>query len=319
MQGVKERKAAAAAQADPAPDNNAPEVPAPTPELNPRNAAIAEIAKAAAERADAESAELSELYDDKPAEPAQEAQEAPAEEPEQEQQEEQEEVAEEPAAPRTVRVKINGQEMDVPEDEIIATYQKERSADQKFQEAARLRDEAYAIFRQQQAPKQAEVSTKDLVEKIQYGSAEEAQAAFEQMQDLTAKRAQQVVQQELLNAELRAFATVNADLMNDPVTRGALSALEEHLAASEYQGTPRQRWDEAAKQVRERFAMNTPKTPATAPVKAAPSQSRVERKASITTVPSASARIPSAPTTKPQTPSEIIAAERARRMKGRNF
>lgn len=314
LQGVKERKAVAA---NPAPEpNEAPEVPAPTPELNPRNAAIAEIAKAAAAKADEESEELSQLYDDeanKPKEPTQEEAE-----PEPEESSEPEPEPEETHAPRTVRVKVNGQEIDVPEDEIIATYQKERSADQKFQEAARMRDEAYALVRQTQPQKQEEPSTKELVEKIQYGSAEEAQSAFEQMQRLTAEKARQAVQEELLGAELRKFASDNADLMQDPVTRGALTALEEHLAASDFQGSPRARWDEAAKQVRERFAQSTPKTQATA-VKATPSQTRLERKASIQSVPTASARPPTSPESKPKTTAEIIEAERMRRTKGRNF
>lgn len=323
LKGVKDRaQPATETQETPAPNADIPEVPAPTPELNPRNAAIAEIAKAAAERANAESSELTQLYDDDAPKQEAEVEEEPVAEEEPQQEEQAQEVEEETQPQkRMVTVKINGLVREVPEDELIATYQKERSADEKFQEAARLRDEAFAAMRQQQPQQQqpAAIDKKSLVEKIQYGSAEEAAEALEQLQSLTVQQARQETQKVILQSELDSFAAANADLVNDPVTRGALMALEEHLTASGFAGSPRQRWDEAAKQVRTRFQQ--PTTTATAPkkVEAAPSQSRVERKASITAVPAAAGRMSSSPETKPKTTAEVIEAERQRRMKGRAF
>lgn len=48
---------------------------------------------------------------------------------------------EEPAA-RTVKVKIDGEERDVPIDEVVTAYQKDSAAAKRFEEAARLRREA---------------------------------------------------------------------------------------------------------------------------------------------------------------------------------
>ncbi len=327
LKGVKDR-AQPATETQETPAQDVPEVPAPTPELNPRNAAIAEIAKRASEKQQADSEELTQLYDDEAAKDEAAKDEEPEAEPEEvaaepEAEAEQEQSAPEPEVPekRMVTVKINGLVREVPEDELIATYQKERSADEKFQEAARLRDEAYAAMRQQPQQQQptAPTDTKSLVEKIQFGSAEEAAQALETLQSLTVQQARQETERTILQRDLASFASDNSDLVNDPVTQGALMALDQHLSASGFQGTPRQRWDEAAKQVRARFQQ--PQTKATAPVKvdAAPSTSRVERKASITTVPTAAGRMESPQPTKPKSHHEIIESMRQGRMKGRNF
>lgn len=52
------------------------------------------------------------------------------------------EPVEETPAAKTLRVKVDGEEREVPVDEIVARYQKEASAEKRFEEAARLRKEA---------------------------------------------------------------------------------------------------------------------------------------------------------------------------------
>lgn len=51
-----------------------------------------------------------------------------------------------PPAKRKVRVKVDGKESEVDEDEIVRDYQKFRAADKKFQEAAKLRKDAEALI-----------------------------------------------------------------------------------------------------------------------------------------------------------------------------
>lgn len=52
------------------------------------------------------------------------------------------EPVEETPEVKTVRVKIDGEEREVPVDEVVATYQKQTAAEKRFEEAARLRKEA---------------------------------------------------------------------------------------------------------------------------------------------------------------------------------
>lgn len=48
----------------------------------------------------------------------------------------------EPDQPKSVKVKVNGEEREVPLDEVLSRYQKAEAAEKRFEEAARLRKEA---------------------------------------------------------------------------------------------------------------------------------------------------------------------------------
>lgn len=48
----------------------------------------------------------------------------------------------EPEPPKSVKVKVNGEEREVPLDEVLSRYQKAEAAEKRFEEAARLRKEA---------------------------------------------------------------------------------------------------------------------------------------------------------------------------------
>lgn len=317
----------------PAPNDKAPDAPRPTPELNPRNQVMAEIAARAAERHAEDTEELSATYD------AEHEPKAKAEpEPEQAEPESVENEAEEPSAPsaeaapepettepavRMVQVKVNGVVREVPETELINHFQKEASAQEKFEQAARMREEALAILRQnpqtppnvQQTP---QLGTKELVERIQYGSADEAAEALQTLQNLTLQQARQEIGQVFLKREFDDFAAKNADIWGDDMMRGAMLEAESRLAANDPGGSSRKTWETAAKQVRERFIPQATAPAATA-VKAAPSEDRQARKASITVVPSAGARVETTEQTKRLTTSEQIELMRKQRQKGRNF
>lgn len=311
----------------------AEEVSRPTPELNPRNAAIDEIAARVAEKHVADAAETEELYGEKKApaedeptaaEPSDEtpepvAEDTPPEPPPQ---------AAEPADP-LVTVKVNGELRQIPQSELAKVYQTERSATERWQqaarereEAARLRAEAEALARQH-ATQSAPISLDDraLAERIQYGSTDEAAQTLTQFRDLTLQQARQEAERVLLTRELQQYQRTNADLFQDPMLYGALVAVEEQLANSpEWASTPSERWHEASKRVRERFGVQaaTPTTQAK-PVAAVAAPDRIERKAQITNVPTASGRRAEPQTPRDPTTAEIIEAERARRMKGRNY
>ena len=135
------------------------------------------------------------------------------------------------------------------------------------------------------------------------------------------QQARQEAERVLLTRELQQYQRTNADLFQDPMLYGALVAVEERLANDpDWAATPTERWHEASKRVRERFGVqNATPTTAAKPVAASASPDRAERKAHITNVPTASGRRAEPQTPRPPTTSEVIEAERARRMKGRNY
>lgn len=318
----------------PAPTDKAPDAPRPTPELNPRNKAIAEIAARSAEVHAADAEELSSTYDDEHgkkeddepvAAPEQKETEAAATEEEKPEITAEPETAPEPETTpvRMVQVKINGVVREVPETELINHYQKESSAQEKFEQAARMREEAFALLRQQ-PPEQrqahpAQITQRELVEKIQYGSAEEAAEALQALQSLTLKQARQEIGQAFLSREFDDFAAKNADIWGDDLMRGAMLEAEAKLAANDPRGSSRKTWDSAAKQVRDRFMPQATAPDAKPSVKATPSADRQERKASITVVPSAGARVATSSQPRPLTVTEQIEKIRKQRQKGRNF
>lgn len=305
----------------------ADEVAQPTPELNPRNAMIAEIAARAAEKRTADVAEEDELYGEKgdqgtpfigdeDAEPEPEQQAAPEPEP----------VVE---ADPLINVKVNGELRQIRQSELTEVYQKERSATEKFQqaarereEAARMRAEAEAIARQYAPPQQAPapLDIRAVAEKLQYGSTDEAAQILNELIVSTQQSARQATETVLLQRELDQYRRQNADLFQDPMLRGALESVDDYLAKQDPEWSAKplpERWNEAATRVRERFGVQTPTQ--VKPVAAVVSTDRVERKAAITNVPTASGRRaePQAPRT--PTTAEVIERERARRMKGRAY
>lgn len=307
----------------------AEEVSRPTPELNPRNAAIDEIAARVAEKHVADAVETEELYGDKQAK----QEDAPEQD---EPEREAEPVAEVAAQPEPVEptdplvtVKVNGELRQIPQSELTKVYQTERSATERYQQAAREREEAARMraeaeaYARQVAAQQAPISLDDraLAERIQYGSTDEAAQTLTQFRDLTLQQARQEAERVLLTRELQQYQRTNADLFQDPMLYGALVAVEERLANDpEWAATPTERWHEASKRVRERFGVqNATPTTAAKPVAASASPDRAERKAQITNVPTASGRRAEPQTPRPPTTSEVIEAERARRMKGRNY
>lgn len=228
-----------------------------------------------------------------------------------------------------VTVKVNGELRQIPQSELMKVYQTERSATEKFQQAAREREEAARMraeaeaYARQVAAQQAPISLDDraIAERIQYGSTDEAAETLTRFRDLTVQQARQEAERVLLNRELQQYQKANSDLFQDPMLYGALVAVEERLANDpEWAATPSERWHEASKRVRERFGVQQA-TPTTAqkPVAAVASIDRAERKAQITNVPTASGRRAEPQTPRPPTTSEVIEAERARRMKGRNY
>lgn len=100
-----------------------------------------------------------------------------------------EEVKEEPKEePRKMKLKVNGQELELTEDEVIERAQKVEAAEQRFQEAARLRKEAEELRQQQAQPKLEAVPTVDdddraLARALQMGSEEEAASVIKRLRN----------------------------------------------------------------------------------------------------------------------------------------
>lgn len=301
----------------------------PTPQLNPRNAAIAEIAARAAETRAADVAEEDALYGDLEAQEAADdgepvAQVAADDPPEQE-------AAPAEDADPVITVKVNGELRQVRQSELTEVYQKERSATERYQqaarereEAARMRAEAEAIARQYAPPvaPPAPLDVRAVAEKLQYGSTDEAAQILNDLLVTTQQGAKQATEQVLLQRELEQYRRQNADLFQDPMLRGALESVDEHLAKHDPEWSAKplpERWNEAANRVRERFGVQQATPTPGKPVAAVVSQDRAARKATITNVPTASGRRAEPQAPRPPTTSELIERERARRMKGRVY
>lgn len=113
---------------------------------------------------------------------------------------------EKPVEQEKVILTVNGQKLEVTKEELISMAQKGIGAEQKFQEAARLRQEAAAAMQNLQHqpqtahPQQQDDSSKapetdknvlrEIAHKITYGSEEESEKAIQDLVGLTVKQVQ---------------------------------------------------------------------------------------------------------------------------------
>jgi hypothetical protein len=225
--------------------------------------------------------------------------------------EEEEKVAvKEEVKPEKRKFKVNGQEIELTEQEVAEWVQKGQSADHKFQEAAKLKKEAEELV--SRAPvktdpvKDAEEDDVALARAIQMGSEEEAVAAIKKIksrpsvkpEDVARIAGEQITVRLSFEAQKQKFMGDYKDLMDDPKWRDRVLDREEYLAfKGEAPGYDRMK--KAGDYVRDLKAEGTP---------ASSLQQKQERKASLSVVTGASVR--QAPTTdedKEESPSEVIA------------
>lgn len=245
---------------------------------------------------------------------------------------------EKPAAevkPAKVKIKVDGVEQEVDEEAVrqagIKALQKESAADKRLEEATRLFREAQAAITAAQSghvqdpnnnaaslPKGgsgAEVLTDqafiEAVKKIQYGSETEAAAT---LKDLISKAAGSGQSEQLTLdrvAEMLDFRDATQwahgeykEILGDPMLKTLFLNEERRIRAAGDMRPYREVYKDIGDGLREWLKGKAPSQPAEQPVDTL--QSRRERKASVVSIPSAAARLPSAPQPKTPSPSEVI-------------
>lgn len=142
------------------------------------------------------------------------------------------------AAPeRTLKLKVNGQDVELTESEVIKRAQIVESAERRFQDAARMRAEAEAIARANQPqarPAQPETPTvtpedRQIGKTLAYGNEEQAAQAVAQIRSRMAQPQQtydpneiarvasdRAIREMRFNSDLEKFGTEYKDVIDDP-------------------------------------------------------------------------------------------------------
>ena len=220
-------------------------------------------------------------------------------------EEEASEATEEVAAevPRKIKIKVDGQEEELTEEEVIALAQKGKSADKRFQEAAELRRQAEEL---RQPPEKSDVDENleedevALARAIQMGSEAEAVEAIRKIRN----RPSPGDDANLIDDRIRGvqamerFKTEYADIVSDPDLMNLAFMKDQQLVAKKDGRGYWERFDAIGKELRGKYLK-----PA-----AAPSEDKVERKADVVTLKRAAARqAPAAEPDQEESPSAVIA------------
>lgn len=252
---------------------------------NPRNDAMREIAA----RSDANAIENSkDVY----------AENEPAIEPE---------IKPEPTE-ELVTIKVDGEERQVPkhliEEAGIRALQKESTADKRLEEATLLFREAQNL--RQQVPTEklpAEDAAVTLAKAIQYGTEDQAAEAIRRLQghaSVTPEALQSFVADQIeFRDAAREFKREFKDILSDPLLEKLAYTLEDEKRRAGDKRRYAELYTEIGTELRKRFG----KTP----------EDKLEKKADIVNIPSASARRPAPPAEKPETPSQVVEKMRAAR------
>jgi hypothetical protein len=153
--------------------------------------------------------------------------------------------AEEPAAaaPAKIKIKVNGRELELTQEELIARAQKVESADEYLRTAKQTAKPApVAQPSQEELQRQQDEEDRALVRAIQMGTEEEATAAIRKLKSQTSTRpsistddvSRTVDERLAFNASLTAFRTEYKDIVTDPfLNKLALDRDAELLAAGD--------------------------------------------------------------------------------------
>lgn len=301
----------------------------PTPELNPRNQALAEIAARANADADQNAQETTDSMDDDGNITS------ATEEVVEETTEHVEESTETPVVEQTTQVAtafdpdqdydivVNGKPMKVKGSQIIErgkmALQKESAADQKLELASRLLQEVQAkVTPPAQAVETPSLSDEQLAEIIQYGTKEQAAQAISQLRSagqssekaqlMMAQQLPKVVSDQLAFHEAAKFVqTEYGDLLTDPYLKQLFFLKENQLRETGDRRAYVELYKEIGEELRTHF--NKPKTtPGTQQPAAKTLEQKVAAKAAAPAAPKlASARMEGKGEAKAPTREEIIA------------
>lgn len=230
-----------------------------------------------------------------------------------------------PEPVKTVKIKVDGQELEVPEAEIIAAgiraKQKDSTADKRLEEATRLLREAEARSKEQlggpskdgHVAPQSEEDARALAHAIQYGSEDEAAAAVEKLTKrqtpggLTAEQIAFIVDERTQFREaVQWYRTDAKDIAEDPILHSLFLQKEQQQIAAGDRRPYQERYQEIAKELRDWIGTKVPTKD--------PLADKRERKANAPAHPTpAAVRQPAPQPEKEPTPQETIAEMRRAR------
>ena len=225
---------------------------------------------------------------------------------------------EQPPAPQKFKIKVNGKELELTQEELIERAQKVEAADTYLAEAARLRKQA--LNPEPKQPSKEDAAAADMEERralaraIQMGTEEEAIEAIAKLQSrgpsVTADDMARTVDERLNFKEAASkFESEFHDIMGDPVLRKMV--LDKDLAALNA-GDKRDyytRYADIGNEVRA-WKDNLVKAAVPPVPPKDPSQAKLERKATVAAVPKVANAKTAAPVVEDETeetPSAVIA------------
>jgi len=220
-------------------------------------------------------------------------------------EEEESSAAEEP---KKFKIKVNGQDVELTEAELIERAQKADAADEKFQEAARMRREAEELRgaeERRQPPEQGAGDDLDpvaLVRAIQMGTEEEAAEALRKVmkQRPSLEADANVIDDRIRQIQaFERYKTEFSDIFNDPDLQQMAFARDHALVKAKDTSSYWDRYSKIGTELRAKFG----KKPDTA------AEDKVQRKAEVVTLKRANARqaAPAEPDQE-ESPSAVIAS-----------
>lgn len=211
------------------------------------------------------------------------------------------------------RIKVNGKELELTTDELIARAQKVEAADDYIKQAAQLykaTKEPKEPAPEPKAPASVEEDDAALARAIQTGTEQEAVAAIQKLRARPSVPTDDVLR--IVNTQLaiseanRKFESEYADIVKDPY----LLALVQTELHKRIQAKDQRSYQENLFEIGESLkAWKASFVPASAQV-----QEKQARKATVTVIPTAAARAAGKTEDKPETPAEIIAELAKQRM-----
>lgn len=156
----------------------------------------------------------------------------------------------EQAAPQIIKhkIKVNGKELELTTEELIARAQKVESADEYLAEAARQKREAVppTVAVNQQGPtpeelqRQKDAEDREIIRGIQMGNEEEALAALRRLEERNARRpslqmddvSNAIDERLAFNEAMREFNSKFADVVSDPTLKRLAAQRDQELLAN---------------------------------------------------------------------------------------
>jgi hypothetical protein len=226
-----------------------------------------------------------------------------------------------PEAPKYVTVKIDGEEMQVPKEEVdkagsVNIYQMEKAMQKRLKETNELHAAAKKQFQEIQKPVEPQPNQDEVIRKkvetLRFGTDDEAANVFKEMQKQPTIPVDAIVDTVSKRLEWKSavqeFAKNHSDLLQDPDIQ-AIALARESALTNQMQATGRWPTDinkfykDLGSDLRTKYGK-----PA-----AVDTKSRLDKKEALAEPKTASGRVPSAPEVKPKTVSEIIDEQRKAR------